>query len=515
MVAAGKHLSHARLSPLGTLQRVVDWRAIAGIIIGVGILLRLFPYFHNRSLWLDESWLALNILQKSYSQLMGVLNNGQMAPIGFLSIEKFMVLSFGDSEYVLRAFPLLAGIFSLFLFYGVARRVLTSRGLLMALGLFAVSSFLIRYSSELKQYSSDVMIALGISLLGLVCMEKESRFLLSLFSIAGSILIWFSHSAIFSLAGVGIALTLYYLKARKWQNVAWLSLPALFWLGSFALNYFVTLRDLSQNRKMVKAWSSAFMPMVPVSTEDFMWYLRAFFDMFHNPGGLSLYGLAALCFVIGGISMFSEKRYACYVLTLPMLFTLFASGLNKYPFGGRLILFLVPMMLILIGEGVDRIITLTKPTGRIVWVTLCILLFMYPVHNAIATMLNPGRLDHEEVRPVMTYLSQNYREGDRLYLYHSSEPAFEYYAKRVGLEKAPYQRGVARKRNWDNYIIDLRRLQGKSRVWVLFSHVDRNHGIDEEQFYLYALDGMGKQTDSFKKTGASIYLYDLRTDSIP
>jgi uncharacterized membrane protein len=489
---------------------------VVGIIIGFGIILRLIPYLHNRSLWLDEVWLALNIIQKPYSQLVGVLENSQIAPIVFLFIEKFMVLTFGDSEYALRVFPLLAGILSLFLFYGVARRILTFRGLIIALGLFAVSSSLIRYSSEVKQYSSDVTIALGIYLLGLVCLEKEFRFGLSLFlfSIVGAILIWFSHPAIFSLAGVGVAMTLYYLKSRKWQQVAWLSLPASFWLGSFAINYFVTLRNLSQSPKMVRAWSSAFMPMTPFSLEDLMWYLKAFFDMFLNPAGLPFYGLAALCFVIGGVSMFSEKRYACYVLTLPILFTLFASGLHKYPFEGRLILFLVPVMLIFIGAGVDRIITVTSPTGRIVWVSLCIILFLHPTHHAIANLLNPDRIgQREEVRPVMTYLSQHYREGDKLYLYHSSEKAFEYYAKRVGLEDITYQRGVASKRNLDNYLIDLRGLQGNNRVWVLFSHVHRNHGIDEEIFFLHVLDGMGKQIASFKRTGASVYLYDLQLNS--
>ncbi|MDH4361136.1 MAG: hypothetical protein OEW33_10440, partial [Nitrospirota bacterium] len=127
--------------------------------------------------------------------------------------------------------------------------------------------------------------------------------------------------------------------------------------------------------------------------------------------------------------------------------------------------------------------------------------------------LNPGKMDREEVRPVMTYLSEHFREQDTLYLYHSSEAAFEYYAKRLGLEKVAYRQGVASKRNWDNYINDLRALEGSDRVWVLFSHVHKNHGVDEEKFFLHVLDGMGKQIDSFKRTGASLYLYDLQSNS--
>jgi hypothetical protein len=418
---------------------------------------------------------------------------------------------------VLRLFPLLAGILSLFLFYGVARRILTLRGRTIALGLFAICQPLLYYSSDLKPYSSDVMIALGIYLLGLVCIEKESRFVRSLFllSIAGAILIWFSYPAVFSLAGVGIALTLYCLKTQKWQHVAWLSLPAGFWLGSFALNYFTTL-VLSQTPKMVKNWAgnNAFMPMPPISVEDLMWYPIKFFEVFKSPGGLSFVGLAALCFVIGWVSTFSKKRYACYMLTLPILFALFASGLHKYPFYGRLLLFFVPAMMIFIGEGVVRIIYLARPTGRIVWVSLCVLLFLVPVQKAISTLLNPAGIGQlEEVRPVMTYLSQHYQKGDRLYLYRFSEPAFKYYAKRLGLEDVQLLQGVSSPKNWPKYVNDLKNLGGNERMWILFSHVIKNNGMDEERFFLHVLDGMGRQVDSFTRKGASVYLYDLQLGS--
>lgn len=514
----GKNFFHPPINQGGSFLKAGGWRGVIGVIIGLGIILRLVPYLHNRSLWLDETWLAFNLLQKSFAQLLGTLDFKQMAPVGFLFIEKWMVLTFGDSEYALRAFPLLAGILSLFLFYGVARRILAPRGLVISLVLFGISEPLLRYSSELKQYSSDVAIAVGIYLLGLICIEKESKFGFSLFlfSIIGAILIWFSHPAIFSLAGAGIALFFYCCKGRKWSQVAWLSVPACFWLGSFFLNYFVTHLDLSQSSKMMKAWSgsAAFMPMTPFSVWELLWFQETFFNMFRNPGGVAFYGLAAFCFLVGLVSTFSEKRYACYVLTFPILFTLLASGLHLYPFQGRLILFLVPAMMLFIGEGADRIMTVAQPTGWFVGVSLCALLLLVPVQTAFLTVWNPGKLEIEETRPVMTYLNQHYQKGDKLYLYHSSEAAFIYYGKRVGLENIPYQRGVGSKKNWEHYVDELRGLKGHDRVWILFTHVHKNSGIDEEKFFLYVLNGMGQQMDSFKRKGASVYLYKLPVDSV-
>ena len=86
-------------------------------IVGFGITLRIVQYFHNRSLWLDEAMLGLNIINRSFAQLLMPLDYNQVcAPIGFLLTEKLFVELFGPSEYALRLFPFLCGLISLFLF---------------------------------------------------------------------------------------------------------------------------------------------------------------------------------------------------------------------------------------------------------------------------------------------------------------------------------------------------------------------------------------------------------------
>jgi hypothetical protein len=492
-------------------------RSVVWIIIGLGIVLRLVQYLYNRSLWLDEASLALNVIEKSFSGLLQPLGYDQMAPPGFLLVVKTLISIFGDGEYVLRLFPFVAGIISLFIFYAVARRVLSQRGLIFALGLFSISDPLLRYSSEFKQYSSDVAIALSISLMGLIWLERQSRFVLYtfLFSIIGSMLIWFSHPSIFFLSGVGIALAVHSLKSHKWKQVTWLSVPAFFWLGSFAVFYYVSLLEISQTEKalsMVSGWSHSFMPMPPLSGHDFIWFPNKFFEVFTYPGGLPLAGLAALCFVIGYPAKFFENRHSFYILTLPVLMALVASGLHKYPFGGRLILYIVPTLLIFIAEGVDQVIHYTKHTGRIVGISLCVLLLYHPVFKAASRLWNP--IEQEEIKPILNYLTQHFQDGDGLYLYYGSWRAFKYYAKRYGLEDVELRRSVYSRNNWQNYVNDLQSLRGRERMWILFSHVqEESIGAKEEKFFLHVLDGMGRQVDSFTQKGASIYLYDLHLAS--
>jgi hypothetical protein len=46
-------------------------------------------------------------------------------------------------------------------------------------------------------------------------------------------------------------------------------------------------------------------------------------------------------------------------------------------------------------------------------------------------------------------------------------------------------------------------------VWILFSHVHRNRGIDERTLMLDHLDQLGTRLDFIKVHGAEAYLYDM------
>jgi hypothetical protein len=68
-------------------------------------------------------------------------------------------------------FPLLSGIIAIYLFYLIARDLYQGR--LLASFLFTISWSLIYYSSELKQYSSDVMIGLLLIFLRARCLKEN------------------------------------------------------------------------------------------------------------------------------------------------------------------------------------------------------------------------------------------------------------------------------------------------------------------------------------------------------
>ena len=178
---------------------------LSGLIL-LGLLLRLRQYLVMRSLWLDEAMLALNIIGRTYAGLLQPLAYSQGGPVAFLLAEKLVITLLGNHELALRLIPFVAGCDSLVLFALLLRQVLGKTGTYTALALFAIGSPLIYYASEVKQYSSDVFIALLLLWLagGTVHPDGQTDFRPGrrnlLLAIIGALSLWFSHPALFVLA---------------------------------------------------------------------------------------------------------------------------------------------------------------------------------------------------------------------------------------------------------------------------------------------------------------------------
>ncbi len=135
------------------------------------------------------------------------------------------------------------------------------------------------------------------------------------------------------------------------------------------------------------------------------------------------------------------------------------------------------------------------------------LLFLHPIVSSTYYMVTPKKV--EELRPVIKHIRQQWREGDVIYLYYASEPSFRYYSSSSGFSFEPCIVGIEARNDWTEYLEDLERLRGHERVWFLFSHVHKDSGVDEEKLFLQCLDKKGAKLDSFRETGASVFLYDL------
>lgn len=465
-------------------------------LIALGLLLRLRQYLANRSLWLDEAMLALNIIQKDVWGLFGKLDYEQGAPLGFLLLEKLAATLLGDGERALRLLPLLAGCASLILFYLLARKILNTPGLLTALALFALSPTLIYYSSEVKQYSADVFITLLLLFIFTRHESLPSRH--SAFIIHHSAFLlapWFSHPAIFVLAAIGLTLLL----ENRRNPLPTLALGAG-WLVSFGALYFVSLRGLSGNEFLRGYWQEYFRANP----------LHALLGLFANPGGLTAFAPILLAAMLFGVGMlFARQRKAAGSLLLVFLFAGAASWMQLYPFAGRMILFIIPLVYIFLAAAVDWLWN-SFPRPRFLSPLLALALAGFLLYSPLIVsaerFVSPKFPEH--IRPTMAYLNANLKPGDTLYVYNWALPAFRYYAD-PGME---YVAGGLHANDPQALLAELDQFKGQPRVWFLFSHVYASGEYNEKDWMLDYLNQIGEIKRQFIEPGTSVYLYlyDLR-----
>ena len=488
------------------------------ILVFVGVAIRLEQYIFNRSLWLDESLMALNILHRSFRQLTQQLDFHLVGPLAWLFTEKACNLLFGNREMALRLPQILSGVLAMLLIPLLAKRLLPQRAVAVAVGLFALSRPLIYYSSELKPYGSDAFFALLLWLVGFWALERRASVAtLVVVALCGVAVTWFSHPVLFVLAGLGVAIVWSAIGSRDWRRLAAFSPVFLLWAASFAVNYVILLKAGSHDPQLRVSYP--FLLSIR-HFGDVEAIFESIFGLQQNPNTLLL-GVAILAFTVGCLYFWRHDRIAFSFLFTPLVFVLLASALHRYPLTGRFYVFFMPALVIAIAAGADQIRLAARSSTLPIATALFVLLFFQPAFSTAEMVMHP--MQASELRPVLQYVKQHAQPDDVWYVYCYGRFAFQYYAEVYGLTSGNpvigscFRATRIRPRhfyyNWDFFQQDFAKLRGK-RVWVIVTHPYSGDGVDEEVLALHVLDNMGTRVDAHAEYGAVAYLYQLRADPI-
>jgi len=249
------------------------------IVVGAG--LRFWQYLANTSLWVDEIFLATNILHRSLWQLLTVpLDYGQVAPKGFLLVENLLTAYFGPSDLVLRLFPFLCSLGGLVGFAGLVRRLLNSLAAIIAVALFAAAPPLVAYTTQVKQYSSDVAIAVLLLWVAAVLAATRVSPGTSLGAgVIGAVAVWLSQPAIFMVVGLSVSLVL----IAWWEavdingrNILALLPSLLMWNISALGAAIVSLASMTPHVRdfMHEYWKAGFLPSPAWRAIEMRWPWR-------------------------------------------------------------------------------------------------------------------------------------------------------------------------------------------------------------------------------------------------
>ncbi|WBB72507.1 hypothetical protein O7602_22780 [Micromonospora sp. WMMD1128] len=494
---------------------------IAGLLVVLGAGLRIRQWAYARSLWSDELYVAHNLRERGYLELLRPLAFSQSAPPGWLWLERLALDSLGDGERALRLVPLLFGLALLPLVAWLGRRLLPPLAALAALLLVAVAPFLIGYSNELKQYSAEAFcVTLLVGLALLLCRGAPTW--------AGAALFWSVAlvAALFSTLSIPVAGTLGALLAARaltragrtwasrWRELGRFVAPAPAWAVVALVVYVLLLAPGLDDAQLAAYWhGKSIYPARPLTdlpaTVD--WFTATYRSLATVPFvAWSAWVVVPLLVLGAAVGRRRLSGVAVLVLLVPLAAGLAGAAGAVYPFNGRLALYAVPACLMLASLAVAPPVARPGLPGRIRWAVGALLLLALAVPQLatdVVATVHPARAfaqgggaNAADYRTALRHLDAQRRPGDLVLATSVSWNALAWYGPPADAYVVAAGPGGCPNRTVSTL------LAGRSRIW-LFQATDWADGANRD--VIVRLGGGGVAVTERQFSGARVVRFDL------
>lgn len=496
------------------------------LVLLIGAVLRSVQYGAMASLSSDEVALALNVVDRGWGALLfQPLVHFQVAPLGFLALEKLAVTILGNAEAAFRLVPYLLSLVSLILFWRVAARYLGSVSLVAALVVFALSPSLVFYAGAAKQYSADIVVTLLLIWIALRWLETPvSPVTGAVFGVLGGVAILLSQAAVLVAFGLG-ALLVVECRRKRAPAGPLLAICAGWFVGAAVLTY-TSIATLSEETSayMKRFWILDFPPppweglgellWIPARLAESVTYLVAYVN---SPSSVPEIGLAAIygiLLLLGILHLAKRNPRTAMVLAVPVVMAVVAAFVELLPLSGRLSLFIGPSLLIGGFAGFDRL-RAWLPAGLAPLVHAAALGLAILPGLALLFLTPPPRVLGGTL-PVFRDVRAHWRPEDRLVVSRGlwARISAEYYGRRFGME-GWYHLDRLRGGSYTaedilrGYLREIDAYRGAPRAWF---YLDGTVACEEEAMLGY-LTAIGRPLHSVVepvgKDAVSAHLYDL------
>ena len=504
----------------------MGFRAAVVSCLVLGAALRTIQYSAQASLWLDELALAQNVVWKPLGRLLlEPLDYQQVAPAGFLALERLAFLLAGPTELGLRFVPWIASLIALFLFWRVLERTVgvesqgPARGVVVAaVALFAASPSLIVYAGQAKQYASDVAAVLALVWAGLELARPKPRTGIAV--TAGTLALLVSAPAV--LAGVSVGGVLAWNAARsgspRWRTVL---LTGAAWGPAAAATALLARYTLSPETAayMQAFWARGFPPppwagvdallWVPAALKNVLGFTLFWFFAFQHPALAGVVWMLALATAAGAWWMAKREGTAAAILLAPIAAAVIAAAARQLPMDTRVSLWLGPLLLLLAAAGFVACDRWLPARLRALPAVLIGAIALVP--TAIVTIAARPPYRSQDVRPLLQAVAAQAAPGDAIYVYYGARLAMRFYGPPAGLTR--WTEGACHRGETRAYYRELDQFRGRPRVWFIWTHaLPRYREPDAIRSYL---ETIGRRVTSIDddpedlEGGAQAVLYDL------
>lgn len=425
------------------------------VILLAGVFYRVLFYSYNRPFWNDECALANNIINFNIINCFKPLAFSQAAPPFFMVISGLFSKMMPSLELSLRFVPLIASILSIFVFYFLSKNVLNKKSTtLFALLLFCFNYRLIYYAQEFKQYSSDVLIFLGIlASYFYLDIEKLNTKKLTLAGFVYAVLVWFSFTSLFAL--FTLFCLLIFKNVKSYKKLILIASPVLVSVVCF----YISQHHLAANKFLLEYWKGGF---INSGFENFMQIVMDYFSYCFNSIiilWLFLTGLA--------LKLWNFKNEKNLILLIPIALALVLSYLRVYPLESRVSLYLVPICILFAVQILDYINFKKKVPETLV--SLAIIFFVsFPVAINSTYKIVCKDFEKEDIITPLSQASKMLKDGDVLYIPDGSEISYNFYKNKFNFKNVMVEK--QRINDSTEYLESLDKLPRDKTYYYVFCH---------------------------------------------
>jgi Dolichyl-phosphate-mannose-protein mannosyltransferase len=397
-------LSKGRAGP------VRAWFATVALL---ALTLVLGLYGIERSLWLDEAWVANSVNAPTLGGMFYYPNWLQTSPPLFLLLAQAVIHVFGLSTVALRSVSVLLSLVAVAAMLSAARRVTSPSFAVLATAALAFHPTVVEYFRSFKQYGGEVAATAAVLWAAVAYFQKPQRrqFYVLLGVVATAMAL--SYPTVFLLPGLTVVIALGdRRRALALAGIAGAVLAVLYWF-LVRPNYAPALRAY---------WMS----------DPEMWLA---------PGMIAA---VAFCAVVAAriawasaTRSLSSRDWTLIVLLAPGVLLFASEVLGWYPASPRTHLFVRPCFLLLIAMNLEDLVTFTKwrraPVDAAVILAAAVVMFL-----GVRKQFHEGRFQPEEdMSGAVRYLRKNVAPSDLVLVHPSLREGFLLYTAIQGWTASP------------------------------------------------------------------------------
>jgi hypothetical protein len=410
----------------------------------------------TRSLYRDEAWVVTSILSPSLRSVFYYEKWVQSTPPLFLLLVRGAVQLFGDSEVALRLVPWLGGVLSVIFVGRTLTRLFPTTLAMLGASVFLTNYWALKYSQQVKQYSTDVLASsLFLLLLSSYLTDGRKRTFWALVFAGGSS-IFLSYPAVFwfpvSVLAVAFAprdsseakATDSGASALK-SRLTDCAIMLLVYVVCFSSAYEFFIRP-NQSASLTEFWRNEF-----IGSDGLLSSLMRFFQ---NASDLMLpqlfswsnfisyaCGLVVIAGLLIALARYkgSQRARAVFICAgAPIVTALVASSLHKYPLLSkpRVVIWMLPICTLLLVYALEPVWNwLTATTGlrfsRLLTTACTAMICAVSIWLSFVVVARGRSNPIDDFRSSVLYLKDHADPRDPVFVYALGAEELEYYSQRL------------------------------------------------------------------------------------